>query len=338
MKAREILRKSRLLSVVFFFAVASVGAQSGALTAKFFDVGQADAILITCPKGEHRLLIDAADTRYPGSAAAFKKAMESEFGEGPKVIATVIASHPHADHIGNMKWVLENFEVGTYVDNGQNVDTATYGALKKVRDKLRKSGKLNYINGKQNSFEQVDFCPEAELEIFEPWAKRPSLADTNDRSVGVRLTCLGKSFLFVGDMHDAAEEVILNDFSEAERNVARADVLKVGHHGSDTSSSDKFVHHVRPEIAIISCGKKDVGTNVGYKHPRLSTVRGYFNWFEEKPPPVPVPEPPGKVWAFDREAKKWRQQTRPAAMWLTPKDGTVTLTWDGQTMDVTQDK
>lgn len=338
MKGKAILRKSRLLAVVFFLAVGSVGAQSGALTAKFFDVGQADAILITCPKGEHRLLIDAADTRYPGSADAFKKAMEREFDGKPKVLTTVVASHPHTDHIGSMKWVLENFEVETYVDNGQNVDTDIYGALKKVRDRLRKSGKLNYINGKQNSFEQVDFCPDAELEIFEPWAKRPSLSDTNDRSVGVRLTCMGKSFLFVGDMHTAAEEVILNDFSEAERNNVRAEILKVGHHGSDTSSSDKFVHHVRPEIAIISCGKKDVGTNARYKHPRLSTVREFFNWFEEKPPPVAVPEPPGKVQAFDREAKKWRRQTRPAAMWLTPNDGTVTLTWDGGTMDVRQDK
>jgi competence protein ComEC len=337
MQGKAAIRKLGLLFVFVFLAVASVAAQSGALTVKFFDVGQADAIFITCPDGEHHLLIDSADTRYPGSSKSFKADMESEFQGKPKVITTVVASHPHTDHIGNMKWVLENFEVGTYVDNGEKYDSATFGALEQLRVALKNSGKLTYVNGKQNSFEHVDFCPDVDLEIFEPWAKR-SLSDTNDRSVGVRLTCKSKSFLFVGDMHKEAEDVILNDFSEAERNDLRAEILKVGHHGSDTSSSDKFVHHVMPGIAIVSCGKKDVGTNAGYKHPRLSTVREYFDWFQEKPPLVPVPEPPGKVWAYDGQTKHWRRQTRPGGMWLTPNDGTITLTWDGQKMDVQTEK
>ena len=332
------IRKLILLPVLLFLAIASLAAQSGPLTIKYLDVGQADAILVTCPKGEHRLLIDSADTRYPGSSAAFKTDMEAEFQGKLKVLTAVVASHPHADHIGNMKWVLENFAVGTYIDNGQKFDSAMYGALQKLRVKLVKDGKLKYMNGKENSFEHVDFCPEVDLEIFEPWARRESLSDTNDRSVGVRLTCRNKSFLFVGDMHTDAEDVILHDFSEAERNGLRADVLKVGHHGSDTSSSDKFVHHVMPGIAIVSCGEKEVGTNARYKHPRLSTVREFFDWFQEKPPLVTVPQPPGKVSAFDAKAKKWRRQTRPAGMWLTPDDGTITLSWDGQTMNVQTEK
>jgi competence protein ComEC len=322
------------LLLLFAAAAPLAGQQPASLTIKFFDVGQADAILITCPDSQHHLLIDSGDTRYPGSSEAFKTDMEAEFNGKPKALTAVVASHPHADHIGSMKWVLENFQVGTYVDNGQKFDSAMYGALKKLRDQLKGKKKLNYVNGKENSFEKIDFCPEVEVEIFEPWAKR-ELSDTNDRSVGVRLTCKAKTFLFVGDMEKPAEKVMLNDFSESERAELRANVLKVGHHGSDTSSSDAFIHHVTPELAVVSCGEKEVGTNHRYKHPRLSTVREYFDWFEEKPPPASVTQPKhDRIWTYDKENEKWRQQSRPAGMWITPKDGTITLSWDGQRLDV----
>lgn len=333
-----LFHKLGWLLLLLLVAVASAAAQSGSLTLKFFDVGQADAILVTCPDRQHHLLIDSGDTRYPGSSAAFKADMESELPD-KKEITAVIASHPHADHIGNMKWVLENYDVGTYVDNGQKTDAASFGALEKLKVKLRKSGKLNYVNGKQNSFGHIDFCPDVDLEIFEPWAKSTSLSDPNNRSVGARLTYKGKSFLFVGDMEKEAEKVMLSDFSESESNELRASVLKVGHHGSDTSSTNEFVRHVMPELVVVSCGKKEVGTNTRYKHPRLSTVREYFDWFVEKPPPAAETLPKhDKLWAFDRDKSQWRQQTRPAAMWLTPNDGTVTLTCDGQKIDIQTEK
>jgi beta-lactamase superfamily II metal-dependent hydrolase len=204
-----------------------------------------------------------------------------------------------------------------------------------LKVKLRKSGKLDYINGKQNSFGHIDFCPDVDLEIFEPWAQSASLSDPNNRSVGVRLAYKNKSFLFVGDMEKKAEDVMLNDFSESERNDIHASVLKVGHHGSDTSSTDKFVHHVMPELVVISCGKKEVGTNTRYKHPRLSTVREYFAWFEQKAPPDSETLPKhDQLWAFDRDKSQWRRQSRPAALWLTPNDGTITLTTDGEKIDI----
>ena len=333
-----LVRRLGGLLLLLVAAVVSAAAQAGPLTIKFFDVGQADAILVTCPDGKHHLLIDSGDTRYPGSSASFKADMGSAFPD-KKEITTVVASHPHADHIGNMKWVLENFEVGTYVDNGQKTDAASFGALEKVKVKLRKSGKLTYVNGKQTSFGHIAFCPDVDLEIFEPWAVSTSLSDPNNRSVGVHLTYKNKSFLFVGDMEEEAEKVMLTNFTESESGELRASVLKVGHHGSDTSSTDKFVRHVMPELVVVSCGKKDVGTNTGYKHPRLSTVREYFDWFVEKPPPATETLPKhDQLWAFDRDSSQWRQQTRPAAMWLTPNDGTVTLSCDGQKIDIQTEK
>lgn len=320
------------------FALLATGpalGQSESLTVTFFDVGQADASLTTCPDGKHHLLIDSGDTRYPGSAAAFKKALEEAFPAEARKITTVIASHPHADHIGSMQWVLENFVVENYVDNGQKVDSASFGKLQALRTKLSRQGKLTYINGKQNSFGRVDFCPLCDLELIEPWASKPSLSDTNERSVGARLTYKETSFLFVGDMEKEAEDVMVNEFSETERNDLRVTVLKVGHHGSDTSSTEAFVRAVSPEAVVVSCGKKETGTNVGYKHPRLSTVREYGDWFDENPPPPTQPTPkPDRIWAYDKKKEQWRQQTRPKAMWITPNDGDITLRSDGTKIDV----
>jgi competence protein ComEC len=347
MKPQFPLRKPVTIRLLLFLlvSVASAAAQLAPLTVKFIDVGQADAILIICPNPSHNhhLLIDTGDSpaaiRYPGSSAAFKQNMEAEFSDKPRVITTVVASHPHSDHIGNMQWVLETFEVGTYVDNGQKTDGSSFGKLEKLRVQLVKNGKLNYVNGKQNSFGHVDFCPLCDLEIFEPWAKNAALSDPNNRSVGARLTYKDTSFLFVGDMEKEAEGVMLNDFTEAERNDLRANVLKVGHHGSDTSSTDKFIHHVAPGLVIVSCGKKEVGTNRQYKHPRLSTVREYFDWFTEKPPPASAPVPKhDKVWAYDKDASHWRQQSRPQAMWITPNDGSITLHSDGEKIDIKTEK
>lgn len=327
-----------LLALAFFAADSAIG-QSQPLTITFFDVGQADASLTTCPDGQHHLLIDSGDTRYPGSAEAFKQALRAALPGEHSKITTVIASHPHADHLGSMKWVLENFVVENYVDNGQKFDSSLYGKLQTLRVRLTQEGKLNYVNGKQNAFGRVDFCPLCDLELIEPWASNSDLSDPNNRSVGARLTYKETSFLFVGDMEDKAEEVMLNDFSEAERNDLRVTVLKVGHHGSDTSSTDAFIRAVSPEAVVVSCGKKETGTNVGYKHPRLSTIREYGDWFEENPPPETQPTPkPGKIWAYDKKKKQWRQQSRPQAMWITPNDGFITLRSDGAKIDIETSK
>jgi competence protein ComEC len=323
--------RARILTtlVLLLVSVAPRAAADEPLRATFLDVGQGDAILVACPDGEPHLLIDSGDTRYPGSASAFKEAMNKVFEHRPKKLDVVVASHPHTDHIGSMKWVLENFEVGTYVDNGQKVDTTIFGDLEKVRRKLTKSGKLTYVNGRQTSFTPLDLCPDVTLELIEPWAVQPSLSDTNDRSVAVRLTYKKTAFLFVGDIHEKAEKVMLNGFDEQQRADLNVDVLKVGHHGSDTSSSPAFIQAVSPVIAVVSCGKRDVGTNAGYKHPRVSTVRAYDDWFAFSAAEHP---PNGAVWAYDADQDTWRSTSRRRGLWVTTKDGTVTVESDGMSV------
>jgi competence protein ComEC len=252
--------------------------------------------------------------------------MNKVFEHRPKKLDVVVASHPHTDHIGSMKWVLENFEVGTYVDNGQKVDSGVFGKLEKLRQSLTKSGKLTYVNGRQSSFTTLELCPDVTLELIEPWAVQPRLSDTNDRSVAVRLTYKNTAFLFVGDIHEKAEQVMLNSFDEQQRADLNVDVLKVGHHGSDTSSSPAFIQAVSPTIAVVSCGEKDVGTNAGYKHPRVSTVRSYDDWFAISAAEHP---PNGTVWAYDADQDTWRNTSRRRGLWVTTKDGTVMVESDG---------
>lgn len=310
-------------------------AEPASLTVKYLNVGQADAALIICPTREHRMLIDSGDTRYPGSAAAFKADFQEALGPQGAALTIAVASHPHADHIGSMQWVLENYAVRIYVDNGQRTETASFGRLNALRRKLVDQGKLTYVNAKENVATKLTFCPLIVAETLEPWAVMP-LSDTNDRSVVVRLVYNKISFLFVGDCEIPAEEVMLNSFTEALRKDLDVDVLKVGHHGSDTSSLAQFIAAVSPQLTVISCGKKGVGTNSRYKHPRLSTLRTLGDWFRNQPPPSNAPA--ATVWAYNADAKRWQQQTRSPGVWLTSNDGSITVRTDGQTLQVETDQ
>ncbi len=319
-------------------AVATALGQPGPLEVKFLNVGQADAILIRCPDGNHYLLIDSGDTRYPGSSAAFRAAMNKEFQGKPKPwkITLAVASHPHADHIGSMQWVLENFDVDTYVDNGQrNCETTMCANLDRVRKRQVKNNELTYISGKEVGFADLDFCPLVHVRLMVPWAVH-NLSDTNDRSVVLRLSYEKTSFLFVGDAHTEAEAAMLGDFEEQDRKDLHVTVLKVGHHGSDTSSGLPFINAVNPATVVVSCGKKQVGTNERYKHPRFSTLQNYDNWFRDHDPSLHPSD--GRVWAYNASKKRWQQETRLVGLWVTDTDGMVVMRSDGAKIDVSTEK
>ena len=313
-------------------------AQLSTLDVHFISVGQADATLVRCPANKGYVLVDAADTRYPDSSKRFRAFLEAEFKDKPKKLDVVIASHPHTDHIGSMQWVLETFEVGTYVDSGATAETRIWGSLDKLRSKLKKQGKLQYISAKKSKSAELAVCPGANvtLDVFSPWAFASKLSDANDRSVVARLGHGNISFLFVGDAHDTAENVMLEQVDDDLRKKLDVDVLKVGHHGSHTSSTTAFILAVSPQLAVISSGQKEVGTNAGYKHPRFNTIVNYANWFKsaDRSKYGSAPLPKGKVWAYD-SSKKWRQSQRPDGMWLTTVDGTIVVKSNGAKLDLT---
>ena len=326
MNARPSTLAVRALAWLFSLLPWVAAGQDSQLTIQFFNVGQADASLLTCSHGTHRVLIDSGDKTYPGSQENFRRELARALG-GVTVIDIAVASHPHADHIGGMEWVLSTYRVGTYIDNGRPSETTTWSRLETLRRKLVKAGRLKYINGTAASLAPLKLCSEVTLTLITP-AAHAKLSHTNDCSVGNRVDCRGKSFLFVGDMESHAEEAWLDRLSPQARALADVDVLKVGHHGSDTSTTSAFIQAVSPDLAFVMCGAKGVGTNSRYKHPRASTMRKFADWFKHRPPPVSADSE--QIWVYNATTRKWESIERPAGIWLSHVDGTVTLSTDGK--------
>lgn len=302
---------------------------AGRLRVQVFDVGQGDAILVTCPDGQHQLLIDSGCNKYPKSQENFHRELAAALVSDPNhTLELAVASHPHSDHLGGMFWVLTNYHVATYLDNGLPYTTDVWKKVQAERVAQTNAHTLKYLAGSTLSGKKITFCPLMTVTVVEPAAANPRLKDPNDLSVAVRLDYLGKSFLFVGDMEDRAEATWLNKLTPELRKLADVDVLKVGHHGSDTSSTPDFVALVSPRLALVSCGAPNVGTNTGYMHPRLSTVETYRAWFAAHPPAAIDPSPK-QVTAYDPNKEEWVKVARPQGLYLTVLDGNLTVETDG---------
>lgn len=230
--------------------------QSGAsyskdLEIQYLDVGQADASLIKLPNSKI-VMIDAGGNSTASSVVNNLK------NQGVKKIDHLIGTHPHEDHIGGMKKVIENFEIGEFympkIDDSQIPTTKTYeNTLNAAKNKDLKitEGKagMKIINDKDLT---VDFiAPNSD--------KYDGL---NSYSIVVRLKYGEKGFLFMGDAESDSEEEILNNKYDVS-----TDVLKCGHHGSHSSSSSNFLNASKPTYAIISCSSDNK-----YGHPHKETI------------------------------------------------------------------
>lgn len=206
----------------------------------YIDVGQADAILIK--QGEHSMLIDAGKNDTEDSVINYLKEQKvSKFD-------FIVGTHVHEDHIGGMDKVIQNFEVSNILFPKQTSTTRTFeNFVKAVKEKNMKL----YAPSVEEKFELGD----ATFEVFAP--NSSDYEEANDYSIVIKLTYKNKSFLFMGDAEETSEKEILSkDFD------VKCDVLKLGHHGSYSSTSAKFLDKVNPSVAIISCGKDN-----SYKHP-----------------------------------------------------------------------
>lgn len=291
---------------------------SGLLEVHVLDVGQADAVLIRCPDGQHEMLIDAGDTRYKGSSKKFKaylRARQSTDNE----IEVVIATHPHADHIGNMAWVLDTYRVGLYVDNGNEYNSATYRRLEDAYARHNPS----YWSAQDDLVPEVDFCPRSDVSavVLRPDGFGES-SDPNDNSIIVRVDYGEDSFLFVGDCEAEEEHLLIEDGETSD--LLDCDFLKVGHHGSHTSSTRAFLDLITPQIAVISCGAKGISTNKRYKHPRQETIATLFSFVD------PRDGSPVTIDAFDSDSSQWERVRLDRAIYLTTADGSLVFESDGE--------
>lgn len=297
---------------------ATTATHTAQLEVHIIDVGQGDAIFIRCPDGEHELLIDSGDNRYRNSGSNFRSYMLTHQADD-NAIEVVIATHPHADHIGNLAWLLDTFTVDLYVDNGNEYNSRTYERLEESIN----NNSVPYYSVQYEIVPAIDFCSRDDVSatILRPTGFGNS-SDPNDNSVIVRIDYGDDSFLFVGDCEAEEESLLLAD------GVIRAqldcDFLKVSHHGSYSSSSHAFLEAVSPDLAAVSCGAVGVSTNARYKHPRVSTITRLLDFVLPRTGPSPLLD------AFDSNTRQWRQVPLTGSVYVTAIDGDIVFESNGE--------
>lgn len=215
------------------------------LIVTFLNVGQGDSILITTP-GKKNILIDGGTVPKQWSTFDAGKRVVAPYlrKKGIRKLDLVAATHPDMDHIGGLISVLKHVKIEKFLDSGIISATQTYEELlklienKKIRYEIAEQGGLN-----------ID--PSITFEILSPLSAK--FTDENDNSIVIKLTYGKISFLFTGDISQSAEKLYVQKYGDK----LKSTVLKAAHHGSKNSSSISFLNYVRPEVAVISCGKNN---------------------------------------------------------------------------------
>ncbi len=221
--------------------------EKSTLQITYLDVGQGDCTFFLLPNGE-TMLIDA------GNQGDEQTIIQYIQKQDVTALDYVIATHPHADHIGGMAEVIRTFDVkNVYMPKRAHTSETFENLLDTIAEKdltiqTAKAGKVLFDED------------ELKAEFLAPVGDNYS--NLNNYSAVLRLTYNEKHFLFMGD----AEQEVENELLESGQDLS-ADVLKVGHHGSDTSSSKGFLEAVRPSFAVIS-----VGVENSYGHPDPVTL------------------------------------------------------------------
>ena len=205
----------------------------------FIDVGQGDCTLLLSPSGK-TMLIDAG---LPDSFAAIRGTLDLL---GITRIDLAVCTHFHADHIGGMAEVLDHYEVGSMVVSPYDIDSSLYAALVEQLDRRGVPAASVYA-GADTTIPWDESCT---VRVLSPFEVRYD--DENDTSLMLHVSYGLTSVLLPADATELSERLAVKAFPNR---YLHANVLKVGHHGSQTSSSKKFLSAVKPEIAVISCGK-----------------------------------------------------------------------------------
>jgi len=224
------------------------------LVVSVIDVGQGDSILVQSPSGK-TLLIDGGP-KYKRSDAGRRFVLPYLHKKGINKIDILVLTHPHDDHVGGLPSVIKDMPVGLVFDSGQIHTSQSYlDFLKLIYDK-----KIPYKVAREG--QELDLGGGVLGQIINPSESFIEDSALNNNSVVIRLIYKDATVLLAGDLEKAGEERILGMGWDI-----KSSILKVGHHGSRTSSSLEFLQKVRPKVALISAGAKNK-----FHHPHPSTL------------------------------------------------------------------
>jgi len=228
---------------------AYINTNNDLLKVHYLDVGQGDSIFIELPNNE-TMLIDAAESYQSENIINYLKNLNYQ------KIDYVIGTHPHTDHIGGLKDIINTFEIGKIYMPKVVSTTKTYESLlMAIKDKNLK------INTAKAGTSIID-TDALKINILAP--NNSTYTELNNYSVVTKITYGTTKFLFMGDAEKLSENEIKEDVT--------ADVIKIGHHGSNTSSSIDFIKKVNAKYGIIS-----VGLNNKYNLPKEEIITNWEN-------------------------------------------------------------
>ncbi len=265
------------------------GAPRGQLRATFLDVGQGDAAIVDLPDGEAMVIDGGGLVGSPVDVGVRVLGPELR-ARRRRDIAVVVLSHPHPDHFGGLATGLDGVRVGAIWDTGQGEREQVGGGYADLMAKARAHG-VPIV--RPEGLCGVHHVGLARVEVLAPCPDFSSDRGPNDNSLVLRITYGARSMLFVGDAEHEEEGMLLG----AARGGLHADVLKVGHHGSRTSSTPDFLDAVSPRDAVVSAGCRN-----RFGHPAPSTLAA--------------------LWA------------RGVRVWRTDRAGAIVASTDGQSLDV----
>lgn len=222
---------------------------SSILRVVFFDVGQGDAIFVETPSGI-QILIDGGPDR------SVLRALTREMGFFDRSLDMVVLTHEDADHVGGLPDVFERYHVGSILRTEYEGES---GAADRIDDAVEKEGSVRVYARSTMLFDLGD---KIVLEVLFP-DRDPRDLEGNTSSIVARLSYGETSFLFTGDAPRAVETFLVSSFGPS----LQSDVLKLGHHGSRTSTAEEFLDAVMPQMAVVSAGAHN-----RYGHPHRDVL------------------------------------------------------------------
>ncbi|EGT4598131.1 TPA: MBL fold metallo-hydrolase [Clostridioides difficile] len=240
------MRNKIFLSILIIISLLIGCDKKSLLSIHMIDVGQGDSILVQTPTNKN-ILIDGGDEDSENIIISYLRQKRI------KTIDIIIATHPDSDHIGSLDNVIKKFNVNSIYMPEQSTDSEAYQNL--INSCMDKNLSIQYLY--KNDILNID----NNINIY---VLSPSYIqeESNLNSIVFKLTFNDNSFLFMGDAEEENEKEILHSFK-----LNNINFIKIGHHGSNSSSSLEFIKKISPDIAAISCGYKNQ-----YGHPHRKVI------------------------------------------------------------------